>query len=94
MPTTITVYTKPHCGPCGQTKRLLDSRKVDYTPVDLTDNPEAQAIVVSLGYRGAPVVVTDDEHWYGFRPDKILGLTPRPEPLPTTALATANERTH
>jgi glutaredoxin-like protein NrdH len=28
----------------------------------------------ALGYLQAPVVVTDDDHWSGFRPDKIATL--------------------
>jgi len=31
-------------------------------------------MVKSLGYMQAPVVVTDDGHWSGFRPDKIASL--------------------
>ena len=33
--------------------------------------------VKGLGYMQAPVVVTDDEHWSGFRPDKIEALSQR-----------------
>ena len=33
--------------------------------------------VKELGYLQAPVVVTDDEHWSGFRPDKIDALADR-----------------
>jgi glutaredoxin-like protein NrdH len=30
--------------------------------------------VLALGYLQAPVVVTDSEHWSGFRPSKIEKL--------------------
>jgi glutaredoxin-like protein NrdH len=30
--------------------------------------------VLSLGYSAAPVVVVGDEHWSGFRPDRLRGL--------------------
>jgi protein involved in ribonucleotide reduction len=33
--------------------------------------------VKSLGYLQAPVVVTDEDHWSGFRPDKIDELAAR-----------------
>lgn len=40
--------------------------------VDLSESPEALECVKELGYSSAPVVVVDDEdHWAGFRPDHI-----------------------
>jgi glutaredoxin-like protein NrdH len=30
--------------------------------------------VMALGYLQAPVVVAGNEHWSGFRPDRINGL--------------------
>lgn len=33
--------------------------------------------VKSLGYVQAPVVITDEDHWSGFRPDKIDELATR-----------------
>ena len=35
---------------------------------------EALAQVKSLGYAQAPVVVAGEDHWSGFRPDKIKAL--------------------
>ena len=35
---------------------------------------EALERLKSLGYMQAPVVVTDQDHWSGFRPDKIEEL--------------------
>ena len=37
----------------------------------LSEDPAALEHVKSLGYLQAPVVVTDEDHWSGFRPDKI-----------------------
>ncbi|HAZ98329.1 MAG TPA: NrdH-redoxin, partial [Halomonas sp.] len=34
----------------------------------------AQAEVEALGYRQLPVVVVGEEHWSGFRPDRIQAL--------------------
>jgi glutaredoxin-like protein NrdH len=40
--------------------------------VDLSENPDALEYVQDLGYLQAPVVVVDDDdHWAGFRPDHI-----------------------
>lgn len=70
----ITVYSKPSCVQCNLTKDLLDSRGVNYKTVDVSKDDKALKFVKGLGYMGAPVVVTEDDHWYGFRPDKIKAL--------------------
>ena len=74
---SITVYSKPNCVQCDATYRALDKRGLDYTVVDISQDAEALDMVRSLGYMQAPVVVADDEHWSGFRPDKIADLAAR-----------------
>lgn len=71
---TITVYSKPACVQCTATTRALDARGIAYEIVDLTAEAAAMDRVTALGYRQAPVVITDDEHWSGFRPDRIAAL--------------------
>lgn len=71
---TVTVYTKPACVQCNATYRALDKKGITYKSVDITTDPEALEHVLSLGYQQAPVVITDADHWSGFRPDKIAGL--------------------
>lgn len=73
----ITVYTKPSCVQCNATYRALDSKGIDYEVLDLSEDPAALEHVKSLGYLQAPVVVTDEDHWSGFRPDKIDELASR-----------------
>lgn len=46
---TITVYTKPSCGQCIATFRLLDQLSLEYQ-------------------------VVGDEHWSGFRPERIKAI--------------------
>ena len=70
----ITVYTKPACVQCNATYKALDKQGLDYEVVDITTNDEAREYVLALGYLQAPVVVVDDEHWSGFRPDRIKAL--------------------
>ncbi|GAB3064568.1 glutaredoxin-like protein NrdH [Sediminivirga luteola] len=70
----ITVYTKPSCVQCNATFRLLDSKGLQYRKVDLSEDPNALDMVRAMGYMQAPVVVTEDDHWSGFRPDKIAAL--------------------
>lgn len=74
---TTTVYTKPSCVQCNATYRALESQGIEYDIVDLSEDPTALETVKELGYLQAPVVVTDDEHWSGFRPDRISALAAR-----------------
>lgn len=75
----VVVYGKPSCVQCTMTYRWLDQHNVGYTKVDITETPAAlEYITEDLGYSQAPVVVdnTDDQnHWSGFRPDKLDALT-------------------
>lgn len=73
----ITVYTKPSCVQCNATYRALDAEGIDYEIQDLTENPTALEQVKALGYMQAPVIITDEDHWSGFRPDKISNLAAR-----------------
>lgn len=73
----ITVYTKPDCVQCSATYRALDAAGIEYETVDLTVNANTLEKVKALGYLQAPVVITDDDHWSGFRPDKIDELKNR-----------------
>ena len=71
---TVTVYTKPACVQCNATYKALDKAGVAYDVVDITENPDAREYVMALGYLQAPVVVAGDDHWSGFRPDRIKAL--------------------
>ncbi|MFC2660481.1 glutaredoxin-like protein NrdH [uncultured Actinomyces sp.] len=70
----ITVYSKPNCVQCSATRRALDKAGLVYETVDISLDAEALEQVTSLGYAQAPVVVAGEEHWSGFRPDKIKAL--------------------
>lgn len=71
---TITVYTKPACVQCNATQKALDKQGISYQTVDITEDPDARDFVMALGYLQAPVVVAGDNHWSGFRPDRIKAL--------------------
>ena len=71
----VTVYTKPSCVQCTATYRALDNKGIQYEVLDVSADEAALEHVKSLGYLQAPVVVTDDDHWSGFRPDKIATLS-------------------
>ncbi len=69
-----TVYTKPACVQCDMTKRMLDKLEIDYDTVDITQDDSALEMVMSMGFKSAPVVITDSDSWAGFQPDKINAL--------------------
>jgi glutaredoxin-like protein NrdH len=71
---TVTVYTKPACVQCNATYKALDKAGVDYEVIDISENDDARDYVMALGYLQAPVVVAGDDHWSGFRPDRIKSL--------------------
>lgn len=71
----IIVYSKPACVQCTATTREMDRKGIAYKYIDLTKDEKAMDTVRDLGYMQAPVVLTEDDHWSGFRPDKIATLT-------------------
>jgi glutaredoxin-like protein NrdH len=71
---SITVYSKPACVQCTATTRALAAKGLSYELVDLTLDEAAMERVTGLGYRQVPVVMAGDDHWAGFRPDKIAAL--------------------
>jgi glutaredoxin-like protein NrdH len=70
----ITVYTKPACVQCEQTKKLLTKNGLEFTTVDITLDTRAYDMVVDMGFQAAPVVITENDAWAGFQPEKINAL--------------------
>src|ERR1700754_1532008 len=70
----ITVYPKPACVQCNATYKALEKQGIAYDKVDISLDSEARDYVMALGYLQAPVVVAGDDHWSGFRPDRIKAL--------------------
>jgi glutaredoxin-like protein NrdH len=70
----VTVYTLPACVQCESTKKYLKNKDVSFEVVDLSEDAAAMELVKSLGYQAAPVVIAGDDHWSGFRPDKLSAL--------------------
>lgn len=81
---TYTVYTKPNCPLCVETKGYFERKGVGFREVDITEVPAAFEYITSdpadggLGYSQAPVVVNDsddEDHWSGHRMDKLIQAT-------------------
>ncbi|CAI1120624.1 glutaredoxin-like protein NrdH [Serratia marcescens] len=71
---SIIIYSKPDCVQCNATYRAFDKQGIDYQVIDLTQDQQALNHVKSLGYQQVPVIIVGDDHWSGFRPDKIGAL--------------------
>jgi glutaredoxin-like protein NrdH len=71
----VTVYTKSACVQCNATYKALEKQGIEFEKVDITLDTEARDYAMSLGYLQAPVVVAGNEHWSGFRPDRIKALS-------------------
>lgn len=71
---SIIIYSKPDCVQCNATYRAFDKQGIDYQVVDLTLDQQALNHVKSLGYQQVTVIIAGDDHWSGFRPDKIGAL--------------------
>lgn len=71
---SITVYSKPNCVQCKATYRVLDRQGLEYEVIDMSQDESALEFVKGLGHLAAPVVVVGDEHWSGYRPDRVRQL--------------------
>lgn len=67
----VTVYSKPNCVNCERTKKLMKELDIDFTEINMMDDPAALEFVKSKGFREAPVIITDKGEWSGFKPDNI-----------------------
>lgn len=68
---TVTIYTLPSCVQCDSTKRYLTRNLVEFTEVDMSKSKKARDHVMALGYSQAPVVEFGDQHWSGFRLERL-----------------------
>ncbi|BAH56148.1 MULTISPECIES: glutaredoxin-like protein NrdH [Rhodococcus] len=71
---SVQVYSKSSCVQCTATHRALDKEGIEYSVIDLEGDPHAVNALRALGYSQAPVVIAGDQHWGGFRPDRIKAL--------------------
>lgn len=71
---TITIYTLPACVQCDSTKRMLTRSEVEFVEVDLSTDPAAMEKIRGWGYTQAPVVEHGNQHWSGFRMERLQSL--------------------
>lgn len=73
---TVIVYTKSNCPACTATKRQLGTFGLTVEERSLEDASNLEWAKAE-GFAQAPVVVTDNDSWCGFRPDKLIELRTR-----------------
>jgi glutaredoxin-like protein NrdH len=56
------------------TKKMLDKNGIEYNTVDITQDPAAYEMIVGMGFMAAPVVITENDAWAGFNPEKINAI--------------------
>jgi glutaredoxin-like protein NrdH len=49
----------------------MDNNGISYNTVDITEDPAALEMILELGFKSAPVVISEKGSWAGFQPDKI-----------------------
>lgn len=61
---TVELYTSPTCGFCHMAKRLLKEKSVSFTEIDVVQNPDKRAEMVtrSGGGRTVPQIFIGDMH--------------------------------
>lgn len=71
----VTLYSKNNCHGCDATKRKLNDQGIQYIEKNVDHDEKARDKVIALGFMQMPVVVTDKDTWFGYRPDKIEALS-------------------
>jgi glutaredoxin-like protein NrdH len=74
MTMKITLWEKPNCVQCNQTKREFDKLGIIYQVKRLDKSARAVERFLEMGLTSAPIVETDDRRWSGFRLNRIRSL--------------------
>lgn len=71
----VKVYSTVNCPYCVTLKEFLNSRNIEFEPVDVTSDHNAQKeMIEKSGQMGVPVVDIDGEIIVGFDRDRISEL--------------------
>lgn len=54
--------------------RAFEKIGINPEVIDISTDVEARQFVMGLGHQTTPVVVVGEQHWSGFRPDRIKAL--------------------
>ncbi len=70
----VLIYTKDNCIWCDRAKILLDSKKISYNEIDLSDDSERLKFYKKIGdnVKTVPQVFIDDKRIGGFQDLKVF----------------------
>ena len=70
----VLIYTKDNCIWCDRAKILLDSKKISYNEIDLSDDTERLKFYEKIGdnVKTVPQVFIDDKRIGGFQDLKVF----------------------
>jgi len=79
----IELYTTPFCGYCAAAKRLLGSKGVSFTEIDVSMDPSKRAEMLqrAKGGRTVPQIFIGDTHVGGFDDLNALDRAGKLDPL-------------
>ncbi len=64
---SVVVYSTTFCGQCRALKNWLNSKNIDFTEVNLNDDPAAMQMFADKGWKAVPVtVINHEEVVHGF----------------------------
>lgn len=83
MPPPVTLYTTPFCGYCAAAKRLLTTKGVAFSEIDVSRDPARRAEMIqrAQGGRTVPQIFIGDTHIGGFDDMYALERAGRLDPL-------------
>lgn len=70
----VLIYTKDNCIWCDRAKILLDSKKISYNEIDLSDDSERLKFYEKIGdnVKTVPQIFIDDKRIGGFQDLKVF----------------------
>ena len=70
----VSIYTKDNCIWCDRAKILLDSKKISYNEIDLSDDSERLKFYEKIGdnVKTVPQVFIDDNRIGGFQDLRVF----------------------
>lgn len=71
---SVKVYSKPGCPQCLATEKLMNKMGIDFEKVDISVDEQAQEMIISNYGPSVPVIVTENDSWVGFRPERIESI--------------------
>ena len=62
----VTIYTRDSCGPCKTVKYFLDKKGVEYTELNVDENPSLMdEIIAKTGFQMVPTVEINGNYIQG-----------------------------